>query len=94
MHLWRVPVLSRLSTYRCHFAVSDRIIRAARVTRGEIRFTVGAADWTKFVPIAVAGSLAGRLEARESAEMDRSQDTIPFYVLFSFNLILYPYYTK
>jgi len=58
-----------LSTYRCHFAVSNRIIRTARVTRGEIRSTIGPADWTKFVPIAVAGSLAGRLETRESAEI-------------------------
>lgn len=59
----------RIRTYRCYFAISDRVIRTAGVTRGEIRFTVGTTDWTEFVPIAVAGSLAGRLEAGYSVRV-------------------------
>lgn len=60
-------------TYRCYFAVNNRIIRAARVTRGEIRSAVDAADWTEFVPIAVASGLAGRLEAGYSVEIQSFQ---------------------
>lgn len=59
----------RTYTYRRHLAVNNRVIRAARVTRRKIRSTVGATDWTKFVPITVAGSLACRLEAGDSVEM-------------------------
>lgn len=55
-------------TYRRYLAVNNRVIRAARVTRREVRSTVDAADWTEFVPIAVAGSFAGRLEAGDPAE--------------------------
>lgn len=38
------------------------------MTRGEIGFAVGTADWAEFVPNAVAGSLAGRHEAGNPAE--------------------------
>lgn len=67
-----------LSTYRCHFTVGDRIIRAACVTRGEIRSAIRAADWTEFISIAAAGSLAGRLEAGKSAKTSISLFKLSF----------------
>lgn len=59
------------------------------MTRREIRFIIGTADWTKFVLIADAGRLTGRLEARESAGTGHFIDQLRFklnYVLFLFNL--------
>lgn len=73
----RVLVLYGLNTYRCHFTVGDRIIRAACMTRGEIGSAVRAADWTEFISVAVAGSLARRLEAGKSAET-----SISFFIEF------------
>lgn len=67
-HIFLGVVSTGLSTYRWHFAVGDRIIRAACVTRGEIRSAIHATDWTEFISVAVAASLAGRLEAGKSAE--------------------------
>lgn len=61
-------VSTGFSTYRCHFAVGDRIIRAACVTRGEIRSAIYATDWTEFISVAAAASLADRLEAGKSAK--------------------------
>lgn len=36
------------------------------MTRGEVRFAIRATDRAELVPIAVAASLAGWLEARDS----------------------------
>lgn len=53
-------------THRSYLAIDDRVIRAACVARGKIRFPIDAANRAELVSNAVAGSLAGRLEAGQS----------------------------
>lgn len=53
-------------THRSYLAIDYRVIRAARVARGKIRFPIDAANRAELVSNAVAGGLAGRLEAGQS----------------------------
>lgn len=90
------PILSvgstELSTYRFHFAVGDRIIRAACVTRGEIRSTIRAADWTELISVAAAGSLTGRLEAGKSAKTSISFFKLSFKLKNNYPDIIQAYH--
>lgn len=68
-------------THRCNFAIDDRVIGAARVTRGKIRFTIGTANRAELVPIAVACSLAGLLEPGQSRKIYRCRSSFSFFPL-------------
>lgn len=67
-------------THRWNFAIDDRVIGAARVTRGKIRFTIGTANRAELVPNAVAGSLAGRLETGQSGKIYRCRPSFYFFL--------------